>query len=147
MEITKVGYGTTRSIGNYENCKVYLEAEVNEGENVDEVFSKLQQQADSYAHQHREIQNLAEVARYLEYDARRYTGQLSEAKKQFEFLKEKWDKAKAFLEQHGVEVTAQFPVTPCLYNESEQALGEATTGNTEKGGKDLGDIPFKSAEF
>ncbi|AFZ12620.1 hypothetical protein Cri9333_1735 [Crinalium epipsammum PCC 9333] len=142
MKITTIGYGTTRNIGNYENCKVYLEAEVNEGENVDEVLSALRHQADAYAHQHKEVQRLETKKNRLSDDIETYMRKIRSANTAFKRLRQQWEKTTAFLEHHGIKIVDEFPHNPSLYLMTEKLLGETDTENTEKGGEVLDDIPF-----
>lgn len=41
MDIVRIKYSQTKNLGNYENEKIELEAEVDEDENVDEVIKAL----------------------------------------------------------------------------------------------------------
>jgi hypothetical protein len=41
MKITKIGYGFTKSLGNYENCRLHLEAELEDGEDVEAALDTL----------------------------------------------------------------------------------------------------------
>lgn len=97
MKITKVRYGLTANIGNYQSERLDVEAEVQEGENWRNVYL--------------ELKNLVytEIKTYEEYQ--KVIRQLDEAKgtydqfvSNFRYLKNTYDEAVKFAEVHGIEM-------------------------------------------
>ena len=49
MQITKINYGVTKNIGNYESIRLDMEARVNEGESPEYVLQELVKKVDKDA--------------------------------------------------------------------------------------------------
>ncbi|MCT7971098.1 hypothetical protein [Laspinema olomoucense] len=119
MKITKIGYGYTQSLGNYENAKLYAEIESEDRDAVEventnepvewispeEACSKLRDWVHSQLPHPSKVQDLKSEAWTIE----RKIDQGIEALTR---LRNKWDEAIAILEKHGITITEEFPWKP-----------------------------------
>ena len=69
---------------------------------------------------HKEVVALTEKKRTLESDITYMKVRVKRASFVWQEIEAQWEKAKAFLEQHGLEVTAQLPGAPSLEFEVEE---------------------------
>jgi hypothetical protein len=103
VRITTIGFGYVKSLGNYENCKVYLEAQLEPGEDPEESMTELRNRV-------AEELNLPDQW----YDLRRkLVGQLEELEALHKHTKEQqvmlhraeqaWENFSEFLVAHGVD--------------------------------------------
>ena len=95
MRITTIGFGYTKSLGNYENCKVHIEAQLEPGEDPEEAMielrNKVAQELDLPDQRHGLKQKFARQMTALE----KVNEKLQKAEK-------RWERYAAFLVAHGV---------------------------------------------
>jgi len=94
-------------------------AVVDEGESPDLVFDELRQWVHQQASLSAEVEQLAEKKRSLEGDITCMELHIKRVSFVWQEIEMQWEKAKAFLEQHGLEVTAQLPAAPSFDLEEE----------------------------
>lgn len=103
MKITKIGFGYTKNLGNYENCKVWLEAHLEDWENPSESLDILRTRVSEeleLPHKWHDLRNKLE----------KQTASLEALTSEIEFKKvelaraqEAWDNFAEFLTAHGVD--------------------------------------------
>ncbi len=111
LEIAKIGYGYTQSLGNYETAKVYAEVEIEYEEGEDPAIA-----ADETAHKlktwvHLQLPEPLDVTD-LSTEFRTIERKLDQGLEALARLRNKWDEAIALLEKHGITITEEFPWKP-----------------------------------
>lgn len=100
MKITVVHYSALVNTGNYENEKVGLDAQLEDGENVAQVVEALKDQAFALL----DRKDLLQARREAVWELRELEDKLAEARTQ-------WEKAKEFLRAQGLRPDApDFPI-------------------------------------
>lgn len=103
MKINRIGFGYTKNLGGYENCKVWLEADLEDWEDPSESLNQLRD---------RVVQELDLPDKWFDLKgkfARQLTAvetasaDLEEVKQKLERAKKRWAKYAAFLVAHGVD--------------------------------------------
>ena len=112
MKIKTIAYGVTHNTGNYENIKLYAEAEVEDWENPEETLNHLRNWVKGQVNQHREVDDLREKKNRIERQLDEYNWKLAIAAEKWKSLTEKWDEAVAFLRHHGLESGYNLPKAP-----------------------------------
>ena len=104
MRIVEVNYSLESRCDEGDVCCSAC-ATVDEGESPDLVFDELRQWVHQQAALSAEVEQLAEKKRTLESDLAYMRVQCRRASFVWQDIESRWAKAKAFLEQHGLEVT------------------------------------------
>lgn len=134
MEIKRIGYGITRNIGNYENCRVYLEAEINADEDMDQCLVELRKLANKQAAGYQEIQDLEDRRQQLANDIESFGSKVAWAEQSWNKLEAQWAEARSFLAVHGIELNAMLPSRPAfrsLVRFNENALDDSNESFAE----------------
>jgi hypothetical protein len=113
MKPKTIGYGFTKNTGNYENVKVYLEYEIDETDDIKDVFDKAESQAlrlfDDEAEiksKSRELNRLSRELASLKSTTRLTVEQGIEG---LSLIYARWQAAVELLEKHGISVEEEFP--------------------------------------
>lgn len=123
MKIKTIGYGEIRNLGNYENAKFYLEAELADGEDAREGYDNLKQMVAAIVGGEEEVKALERTKTDLQNDVYRLEDKVRAYSRAWENAKTKWNEAVTFLKIHGVELQTSFPTDPWLSDEGKKALG------------------------
>ncbi|MEG5048846.1 hypothetical protein [Microcoleus sp. B4-C1] len=111
MKINRIGFGYTKNLGNYENCKVWLEADLEDWEDPQESLNCLRnrvaQELKLPDKWHDLILKLAAQMASLE----ALTSKIESKKAELAKAEEAWDNFAEFLTAHGVD-----PVTLKIEN-------------------------------
>lgn len=123
MNITKVGYGKTINLGNYENAKYYFEAEINEGENWQVVVEQLQGNIAEFEQKQKDIKSLEEKVTSLALREGRIRYDIEMAERKLADFQERWKEASGFLRQHGINPDSyHFEFLPAEEGEQQNEL-------------------------
>lgn len=109
MKITEVHFEKLVTTGNYSNMKIGLTATVQDGEEPTDVLDALEMCVNAEI-KYRESQQQAEYQD--ENNKRQASYDLDELSRKIEQAKKKWDNAKSFLEQHGVDTSKIYDDDP-----------------------------------
>ncbi|MEG4329357.1 hypothetical protein [Microcoleus sp. herbarium5] len=105
MKITKIGFGYTKNLGNYENCKVWLEADLEDWENPSESLDVLRTRVAEeleLPHEWHELKHqLAKQMASIE----TFNSIIESKKIQLAKAEEVWDNFAEFLTAHGVDAS------------------------------------------
>jgi len=100
MQINKVTYSRLVSFGHYEDATFGGEAVVEDGETPEWALTQLRLWVDAEAEKKQRARNGEQELRDIE-------SELIQKRAELERLHRSWEKAKAFLERHGVVVDEQ----------------------------------------
>jgi hypothetical protein len=101
MKITTATYGGTFSTGNYENQKLSLSAQLEEGDTPDQVIAALKEKV---------IQLAGPTAQEAWHRTRELERNLFQLRKKTEEAHQEWEKVSAFLSAQGIKADMpQFP--------------------------------------
>lgn len=95
MRITSVSYSRLVGLGNYENERVGITAEVAPDENADDVLASLRRWVNARVTDHESNRELEGRQTELQYAIQDYELRTEHAKK-------RWEMAEAFLKSHGI---------------------------------------------
>lgn len=95
MKITKIGFGYVKSLGNYENCKLYLEAQLEDWENPEESMTELRNRVA------REL-DLPDQWHDLKRKFAKQLAALTDVNERLERANKQWEAFGCFLAAHGV---------------------------------------------
>lgn len=95
MRITTIGFGYTKSLGNYENCKIYLEAQLEPGEDPEEAMTELRNRVAQEL-------DLPDQWHGLKQKFARQMAALEKLNTRLQAAEKRWAEYAAFLESHGV---------------------------------------------
>lgn len=104
MEILTVEYSQLVSHGDFNNTKVGASAFVGEDETAEEALAKLKDWVTAQFDEDLKARGNVRQARGIRYDIERLQGDKTELENKLIEARDAWDKAKAFLEKHGVDV-------------------------------------------
>lgn len=102
MRATKIGFGYTKNEGNYENSKVWLEAELEDWESASESLNILRSQVAEELKLPREWHDLRGKISRQEETLKSYELKIQEAEKRLEQAQRAWDNFSEFLTAHRV---------------------------------------------
>jgi hypothetical protein len=146
MKPRTVGYGFTKNTGNYENVKVYLEYELDENDDIKDVFDKAESQAlrlfDDEAEiksKSRELNRLSRELVSLKSTIRLTVDQGIDG---LSLIYARWQAAVELLERHGISVEEEFP----QFNVDGLPEGIRSTLGKGVNEEELEDIPFEQAD-
>ena len=100
-------------------CSACAVVNENEEKSPEQVFDELRVWVHQRLSLHEEVEQLDEKKRSLESDLAYMREVLRRASFAWREIEAQWAKAKAFLEQHGLEVTEALPVAPNFDLEEE----------------------------
>lgn len=109
MRITSVSYRETRTFGEYQNATVELAVELEPGDDLDAAHADLVREVrgrldDRVAIHEREADDRAERNR-MDWSIESKRRDLEEITTKVDAAREAWERAKAFLQKHGVDPT------------------------------------------
>lgn len=111
MKINRIGFGYTKNLGNYENCKIWLEAELEDWEDALESLNILRTQVAKELQLPEKWHDLkGELATKMSF-LKSLTSQIEDKKVALAQSQEAWDNFAEFLTAHGVD-----PVTLTIDN-------------------------------
>lgn len=102
MKITKIGYSYTKNEGNYENSKVYLEAQLEEWEDASQSLNILRSQVAEELKLPERLHDLRNKVDYQERTLRNLGIQALKEKENLERAQRAWENFSEFLTAHGV---------------------------------------------
>lgn len=111
MKITRIGYGYTQSLGNYESAKVYAEAEITvaDGTDPDIAANRVSCALRHWVHLQlpdpKQVEDLKTESLTLE-------RKIDQGIETLTRLRSQWDEAIALLSRHGITITEEFPWQP-----------------------------------
>lgn len=103
MKITKVGFGYTKNEGNYENSKVYLEAQLEDWEDASQSLNILRSQVAEELKLPERLRDLRNKVDYQERTLRNLSIQVLKEKENLERAQRAWETFSEFLTAHGVD--------------------------------------------
>lgn len=103
MKINRIGFGYTKNLGNYKNCKVWLEADLEDWEDPSESFNlfrdKVAQELNLPDKWHDLKGKFNQQSQALEAT----NAALNKSQEKLKEAQEKWEEFAAFLVAHGVD--------------------------------------------
>ncbi|MEG4448551.1 hypothetical protein QUA52_06750 [Microcoleus sp. N9_A3] len=142
MRITRIGFGYTKNLGNYENCKVWLEADLEDWEDASESLNILRdrvaQELELPDKWHDIKGKLARETAFLE----TITASIRSKKAELAKAEEIWNNFAEFLTAHGVDpvmlTVENFAATradhsPAAGTESDPLAGYVADDSAELG--------------
>ncbi|MEG3899935.1 MULTISPECIES: hypothetical protein [unclassified Microcoleus] len=102
MKITKIGYGYAKNEGNYENSKIYLEAEIEGWEDASQSLNILRSQVAEELKLPERLHDLRNKVDYQERTLRNLSIQVLKEKENLERAQRAWENFSEFLTAHGV---------------------------------------------
>lgn len=96
MKIRKIGYGFTKSLGNYENCHLHLEAELEDQEDIEASLNALRDRVTQEL-------NLPDQWHDLKGKFARQLAALGKINANLEKAEQVWENFSEFLVGHGVD--------------------------------------------
>lgn len=113
MKITKVGFGYTKKLGNYENCKVYLEAQLEDWENPEESMAELRNRVSQEL-------DLPDRWHDLKHKFAKQLAALTSVSKRIEKAEKQWETYACFLAAHGVDPATLAVITSDDYPDDDE---------------------------
>ena len=123
MKITKIGFGYTKNEGNYENSKIYLEAQLEDWENASQSLDILRSQVAAEMKLPKHLHDLREQVSYQKTTLKNLRIQVKKEEENLERAQRAWENFSEFLTAHGVN-----PET--LTIEDFSAMRELHTGTS-----------------
>lgn len=102
MKLLSIHYDRLVNLGNYENEKLGATAEVGEGDDPAAVYAELRALVDGYI-------VTEDVRRDIASSVREMRREVTQLEAVLEQLRLRWDKARTFLEAHGVSAPDELP--------------------------------------
>jgi hypothetical protein len=129
MKITTVGYGTTRNTGNYENQKLYLEAEIGEGEEATTILKELEERVNQHVSVTVDVKSLEGQKYALNCQLETIKRKILLAKTAWQELESQWKEAEEFLKFHGITPIKSFPTAPYFGIPDDNSTSNNTDSN------------------
>lgn len=102
MKITKIGFGYTKNEGNYQNSKIYLEAQLEEWENTSQSLDILRSQVAAEMKLPEVLHDLREQVIHQKTTLRNLRIQVKKEQENLEQAQRAWENFSEFLTAHGV---------------------------------------------
>lgn len=102
MKITKIGFGYTKNEGNYQNSKIYLEAQLEEWENASQSLDILRSQVAAEMKLPEVLHDLRKQVIHQKTTLRNLRIQVKEEQENLEQAQRAWENFSEFLTAHGV---------------------------------------------
>ncbi|WP_373534744.1 hypothetical protein [Microcoleus sp.] len=103
MKNYRIGFGHTKNVGNYQNDRAYIEAELEEWENIEESMDRLRSEVARQLNVRGQLLNLKERIHTREKDLEKLDHQVQMAEQKLERAQRAWENFSEFLTAHGVD--------------------------------------------